>query len=110
MLMLAAFGLVACSLITLKGATRNAMHAQPLYYVERQGVYAAIGLVAALLLSRIDYSRLREYKFGMYGLIIALNIVVFAMPAIRGSRRWIPLPFFQVQSSEFGKILLIAAL
>ena len=32
------------------------------------------------------------------------------MPAVRGSHRWIPLPFFQVQTSEFGKMLLIAAL
>ena len=32
------------------------------------------------------------------------------MPAVRGSHRWIPLPFFQVQTSEFGKLLLIAAL
>ena len=39
----------------------------PLYYVERQGIYAAIGLVVAIGLSRIDYSRLREYKYGMYG-------------------------------------------
>ena len=66
-----------------------------------------IGLVVALILARLDYSRLREYKFGLYGLLIALNIVVFGMPAIRGSHRWIPLPFFQVQSSEFGKLLLI---
>jgi rod shape determining protein RodA len=110
LLMLAAFGLVACSLVTLKGATRNVMHGQPLYYVERQAVYAAIGLFIALVLMRVDYSRLREYKFAMYGLIIALNIVVFGAPAVRGSHRWIPLPFFQVQSSEFGKALLIASL
>jgi rod shape determining protein RodA len=109
-LMLAAFGLIACSLVTLKGATRSLMPGHPLYYVERQGIYAGIGLLVALILSRIDYSRLREYKFGLYGVIIALNIVVFGMPAIRGSHRWIPLPFFQVQSSEFGKILLILAL
>ncbi len=107
---LAALGLLACSLVTLKGATRTAMPGQPLYYVERQAIYAAIGIAIAVLLVRIDYSRLREYKFGMYALLIALNIVVFAMPVVRGAHRWIPLPFFQVQSSEFGKILLIAAL
>jgi rod shape determining protein RodA len=42
--------------------------------------------------------------------MILLNLVVYGMPAIRGSRRWIPLPFLQLQSSEFGKILLIVAL
>ena len=110
LLLLAALGLVACSLVTLHGATRTTMPGAPLYYVERQALYAGIGLLLALVLTRIDYSRLREYKYGLYGLMIALNIVVFGMPPIHGAHRWIPLPFFQVQPSEFGKILLIVAL
>ncbi len=32
------------------------------------------------------------------------------MPQVRGARRWIPLPFLQVQPSEFGKVLLIVSL
>jgi rod shape determining protein RodA len=42
--------------------------------------------------------------------MIALNIVVLGMPAIQNAHRWIPLPFFQLQSSEFGKVLLIVSL
>jgi len=110
LLMLGALGLAACSLVTLKGATRTTDPGHPLYYVERQGIYVGAGVLVALVLAHIDYSRLREYKYGLYGLLIALNIVVFGMPAIRGAHRWIPLPFLQVQSSEFGKALLIAAL
>jgi rod shape determining protein RodA len=106
LLVLAALGLVACSLVTLRGATRSS----GLYYVERQAIFAAIGIAVAVVLTRLDYSRLREYKLALYGTMIALNVVVFGMPAIRGSRRWIPLPFLQFQSSEFGKILLIVAL
>jgi rod shape determining protein RodA len=110
LLIVGALGLVACSLITLKGATRNANPGHPLYYVERQSIYVGLGIALALLLSRIDYSRLREYKYGFYGLLIVLNVVVFGMPMIRGAHRWIPLPFFQVQSSEFGKMLLVLSL
>jgi rod shape determining protein RodA len=106
LLVLAALGLIACSLVTLHGATRSS----GLYYVERQAIFAAIGIAVAVVLTRLDYSRLREYKLALYGTMIALNVVVFGMPAIRGSRRWIPLPFLQFQSSEFGKILLIVAL
>ena len=106
LLILAALGLIACSLVTLHGATRSS----GLYYVERQGIYAGIGLLAVLVLTQIDYSRLREYKFALYGVMIALNVVVLGMPAIRGSRRWIPLPGFEFQSSEFGKVLLIVSL
>jgi rod shape determining protein RodA len=110
LLLLAGIGLCACSLITLHSATRNLKPGAPLYYVERQGIYMVIGVTLALLISRFDYSRLREYKYGLYVLIIAANIVVFGMPAALGAHRWIPLPLFQFQSSEFGKILLIAAL
>jgi rod shape determining protein RodA len=106
LLALSALGLVGCSLITLRAATPNSGS----YYVERQALYAAIGVVAALVLARIDYTRLREYKYGLYGLMLVLNLIVLGMPAVNGSRRWIPLPLFQVQPSEFGKILLILSL
>ena len=106
MLLLAALGLIACSLITLHGATR----ASGFYYVERQSIFAGIGLVVALVLAQLDYSRLREYKFALYGVMITLNVIVLGMPAVRGSHRWIPLPGFEFQSSEFGKLLLIVSL
>jgi rod shape determining protein RodA len=109
LLVVAALGLVACSLVTLHVATRG-LAAGPGYYVQRQAIYAAFGLLVAVVLASFDYSRLREYKFAFFGTMIALNVVVFGTPPINGSRRWIPLPFLQFQSSEFGKLLLILAL
>jgi len=110
MLLLGALGLVACSLVTLNGATRHADPGHPLFYVQRQAIFAGVGLLLALLLSRIDYSRLREYKWVLFAVMIALNLIVYAMAPIQGARRWIPLPFLEFQSSEFGKLLIILAL
>jgi rod shape determining protein RodA len=110
LLLLGALGLIACSLVTLKGATRHANPGHPMFYVERQAIFAGVGLFVALLLSRVDYSRLREYKYGLFALMIGLNLVVYGMPPVLGARRWIPLPFLEFQSSEFGKLLLIVAL
>ena len=104
LLMLAAIGLVACSLVTLKAATGGT------YDVKRQAIYAGIGIVLALIIARIDYTRLREYRYGFYGLMILGNLVVLGMPAVQGAHRWIPFPLFQIQSSEFGKVLLIVSL
>jgi rod shape determining protein RodA len=109
LLLLAAIGLAVCSLITLKGATRTLDPGHPLYFVQRQGIYFGLGLAVALVLARIDYTRLREYKYGLYAVMIGLNLVVLGMPRVQGAARWIPLPFFQLQSSEFGKLLLIVA-
>jgi rod shape determining protein RodA len=110
LLLIGAAGLVACSLVTLHGATKTSVKGQPLYYVERQGLYVALGVAIATLIARMDYSRLREYKLGMYGLLLVSNVLVFATPAVRGAHRWFTLPFFNLQPSEFGKVLLITAL
>ncbi len=106
LLALSALGLLACSLITLRSATPNSGS----YYVDRQALYAGIGIAAALVVARIDYTRLREYKYGFYGLMLVLNVIVLGMPAVNGSHRWIPLPLFQVQPSEFGKLLLVVTI
>jgi rod shape determining protein RodA len=62
-------------------------------------------------LARIDYSRFRELRVGLYTAIIASIALVFVLGnATRGSRRWIEFPFFTFQPSELAKLLLMLAL
>jgi rod shape determining protein RodA len=111
LLVLSALALVAFSLITLASATRDDIPGSPYYYVQRQAVYLALGLVAMLWLTRVDYSRFRELRVGIYTALIASIILVLVLgSATRGSKRWIELPFFTFQPSEMGKVLLIVAL
>jgi rod shape determining protein RodA len=111
LLLLATFGLVACSLITLKGSTAKDIDGDPIYYVKRQIMYAVVGLVLMYAVSRIDYSRLRELRYPIYGvLIFSLVIVIPLARATRGAHSWIELPGFNLQPSELGKVLLVVAL
>ena len=111
LLLLAAVGLMACSLYTIASATKDDIPGDPNYYLTRQAGYAVVGLVFMLVLSRIDYSRLREWRMGLYGLLIGGIIAVYAAGSVtRGSKRAIELGFFQLQTSELGKILLIVTL
>jgi len=111
LLVLAALGLVVCSVISIKGATRDDIHGQPLYYVYRQMAFGGIGFLLMLLCSRLDYSRLRELRYPLYGFMIASIIVVYALgTATNGSKRWITTPFFNLQPSELGKVLLVITL
>jgi rod shape determining protein RodA len=111
LLALATIGLMAASLVTLDASTRKDVPGDPHYYVTRQGVYCALGVILAIVLSRIDYSRLRELKYGIYGLLIFSLLAVMAFGGnTRGSRRAIQTPFFEIQASELGKVLLAAAL
>ncbi|MBA2516519.1 MAG: rod shape-determining protein RodA [Solirubrobacterales bacterium] len=111
LLTLAVLGLCACSVLTIRSATSDDIAGQPSYYVIRQALYVGVGLVLMYGVSRIDYSRLRELKYPIYGLMIASIALVYALAtATRGSKRWIELPFFRFQPSELGKILLVLAI
>jgi rod shape determining protein RodA len=111
LLLLATLGLVACSLVALNGATSSDIAGDPHYYVMRQAIYAGIGLVLMYAVSRVDYSRLRELRYPIYGLMLALIAVVLVISrATRGAHSWITLPFFNFQPSELGKVLLVVAL
>ncbi len=111
LLALAAIGLMAASLVTLNASTSQDVPGDPHYYVTRQGVFFAIGTLLAIVLSRIDYSRFRELKYGIYGAMMGGLLLVAVFGGMtRGSRRAIQLPFFEVQASELGKVLLIVAL
>jgi rod shape determining protein RodA len=111
LLLLATLGLLTCSLVALGTATQDDVAGQPLYYVIRQGVYAAVGLGLMVALTRVDYSRLRELKYGLYAVMIASIVLVIGIGSTaRGSRRSIDLGFISFQPSELGKLLLILTL
>jgi rod shape determining protein RodA len=111
LLLLATLGLIACSVYVVGSATQDDIAGNPNYYLYRQLAYGLVGLVFMFALSRFDYSRLREWRFGIYGTMIGLILVVLAIgSAAKGSTRWIPLPFFNLQPSELGKLFLVLAL
>src|SRR5206468_2536941 len=66
-LLLAVLGICGASLMTLHGATPGA---GANYYVTRQAIYFGAGLALAAGLARIDYSRLRELKYGLYAVLL----------------------------------------
>jgi len=107
----AALGLIGFSLFTLKAVTGGDVPHDPYFYVVRQAIYAVLGLALMLAIARVDYSRFRELRVGLYTAMMASIVLVLLLgQATRGSRRWIELPFFTFQPSELGKVLLITAL
>jgi rod shape determining protein RodA len=111
LLLLGTLGLVAAGIYVIGTATDTDIPGNPHYYVIRQGVYCGVGLLLMFILARFDYSRLREWRIGIYGLMIALILFTLAVgTATRGSKRWINFPFFNFQPSELGKVFLTLAL
>jgi rod shape determining protein RodA len=111
LMLLATIGLIAASVYTVATATQDDVAGDPNYFAYRQLAYAGVGFVLMLLITRFDYSRLREWKLGIYTFMIASILLVYALGfSARGSRRSIEFPFFNFQASELGKLLLILAL
>ncbi|MBA3865725.1 MAG: rod shape-determining protein RodA [Solirubrobacterales bacterium] len=110
-LTIAALALAAFSVFTLGQATTHDVAGSPGYYVDRQTIYAVLGVIGMILISRIDYSRFRELRVGIYTFLCVSVALVFVFGfAARGSRRAFELPFFSFQPSELGKVLLVLAL
>lgn len=110
-LLFAGIGLIVYSIYTLGVATAHDIPGNPYYYVVRQSIYAVVGIALMFGVARIDYSRFRELRVGLYTAMIGLIILVLMLgEATRGSRRWIDLPFFTFQPSELGKVLLVITL
>ena len=111
LLLFAGVALIAFSIYTLGVATSEDVPGNPYFYVVRQSIYAVVGIALMFAVSRIDYSRFRELRVGIYTAFIASILLVFGCAeATRGSHRWIELPFFTFQPSELGKVLLVVTL
>ncbi len=110
-LALFAGALAAFSVFTLSQSTLHDVPGSPNYFVDRQAIYSVLGIVGMYLLARIDYSRFRELRVGIYTfLCVSISLVFVFGFAARGSRRAFDLPFFSFQPSELGKLLLVLAL
>lgn len=110
-LLFAAAGLVGYGLWLVAGITRFDVLGDQSYYVVRQGVAAAIGVVGLVVAALVPVDLARRHWRFVYGATLALMVVVFAVAeAVRGSKRWIDLGVIQFQPSEFGKVLFVLAI
>jgi len=107
-LLAAILGLTACSLYTIAAATRDDVAGSPYHFLYRQIAFVAVGLILMFALSRLDYSRLRQWRIPLYCVLVGGVLVGFVLGS--GGRGAITLPFFDLQFSELGKVLLIVVL
>lgn len=77
-------------------------------YVKRQGMFAILGVIAMLIISKVDYRIYKRfYKLAYLLSILLLLAVLIIGYEVNGSKRWINLGFTSVQPSEAVKVLLI---
>lgn len=80
------------------------------YFLKRQGLYAVLGLLAMMAMSRFGYWKLRRMAGPLIlGALVMLLLVYVPHigTAKNGAHRWIGWGIAQLQPSEFAKLALI---
>lgn len=77
----------------------------------QQLIYTFVGVIVFIFVAQLDLSFLEKFIKPLYFFTILLLITVYILGIeTRGSIRWIPLGFFNIQPSEFAKPVLILLL
>ena len=107
--------LAVIGLVMIYTATRGVLLTQglsPGYFLKRQAIFVALGVVAMGIMAVIDYRRLESVGMGIYALTVLALLAVLA-PGIGshalGASRWFSLGPLQIQPSEFAVLGLIVA-
>jgi len=108
MLVLVGIGIVmvysASSAIAIK------RYGNDLYFLIKQSVYAALGLIAMLFFRKIPYEYYRKYAYLFLiiaiGLLVAVKFTGLGIK-VNGAKRWMLIGGVRFQPSEFARIALV---
>jgi cell division protein FtsW len=106
--LLLCFGLVIVSSASMTVGDRLAD--DPFFYVYRHLFAMGLGIVGALVVFQIPMAQWQKAGpmlvfFGL--LLLALLLIPGMGKTVNGATRWIPLGFFNLQSSEFMKLFMV---
>ncbi len=90
-------------------ATQRFGATTPYYFMTRQLIWLGAGGAAMLLLMHLDVALLRDRRLiylALTTVALALIAALFQSP-VNGTHRWIALPWFSMQPSEFAKPVVI---
>jgi cell division protein FtsW len=84
-------------------------------YLVSQLVWCAMGIVVCIVAASFDYRRLKKFAWPLFIVAILALVAVLVLPdrwakPVNGARRWLHLPFGNVQPSELAKLALIVVM
>ncbi len=100
--------------IVIYSATRGTLPGgvtDPQYYLKKQLIYLAAGIVLFVAFQFINYRKIERYwwLFFIAGIASLAAVLLFGYE-VHGSRSWIDLEFTTIQPSEFSKIFMVICL
>jgi len=113
LLILVTCGLAGIGTLLVWAATEPSLRAaglDPHYYLRKQILWAAGGIILLFVTASIDYRWYRRWAPAIYAasLLLLLAVLSPAGQSVNGAKAWIALPGgFQVEPSEFAKLGLV---
>ncbi|MDD2421746.1 MAG: stage V sporulation protein E [Heliobacteriaceae bacterium] len=107
-LLLLTFGIIM--VMSASSVTAAYMHNDPYHFFKRQALWAFLGIGAMLLVMRVDYRRLMNYRKGFLvaGLVLLCAVFIPGVgKEINNSWRWLNLGPATFQPSELMKLAVI---
>lgn len=105
---LAGLGLVV--LFSASQVRGDRFYHDPYWFVKRQTIYMAMGIVIAVCAALFDYRKWRDNPALAiaFGVAVFLCLLwVFRFDAVKGSHRWVSLGAFSFQPGEFAKLATV---
>ncbi|MEQ8370561.1 MAG: FtsW/RodA/SpoVE family cell cycle protein, partial [Alphaproteobacteria bacterium] len=101
-LLLLAIGIMLAAMASPAVAVRIGL--PPLHFVERQMVFSVLALIVLVAISLLDPLTMRRLAIvGFAAALLATALTLVIGPEIKGAQRWLSLPGFSLQPSEFLK-------
>ena len=109
--LLLVLALVGAGLVMLGSASSAVAlyrRGDPYAYLRPQLLYAALGIAAMWVASRVDYHIYHRLAWGLLAVSLVLLTAVLFMPEYNGCRRWLVLPGLgTLQPSEIAKFAVV---
>ncbi len=107
----AALAICLLGLIFLYSAAHYKAEATGINFISRQLVWMVIGLLSLFLVLVVDYHKLEEASYFLYGVSLVLLVLVLLLGQVRlGAQRWLHFGRFTFQPSELTKVVVILTL
>lgn len=81
-----------------------------LYYITKQALFAVVGVIAMIVVSKVDYHLLRIFAWPLYGVSVLLLCLVQVLPTNNDYKRWIEIGKFSFQPSDIAKFAVVLLL
>jgi len=114
-LLLATIGIAGIGLLMVFSSTRQKQIAaglDPAFFVKRQAIFFAMGIVVLGVATLADYRRIHDFTPVLYGgaLLVLLLVLSPLGASRRGAQAWFQLGPYQLEPSELSKLILILTL